>query len=91
MADRILTCNSFPDLVEELQGAKKQGARLVSAAPDPQLGQAVGFKLSNGTVYRLPLAKLERFAEEKASYPQLVPLWEKISSTDGRVQLYLNC
>jgi len=87
----ITTCNSFPELIEELQAAKKRGARLVSAAPDPQLGQAIGFKLSDGNAYRLTLARVKQFEDEKSGYPQLLPLWNLLSSTDGRIKLFMTC
>jgi len=87
----MTTCHSFPDLVEELRAAKKGGSRLVSAAPDAQLGQAVGFKLSNGTTYRLTLVKVKQFEEERASYPDLLSLWALLSTTDGRIKLFMTC
>jgi hypothetical protein len=87
----ITTCHSFPDLVEELRAAKKRGARLVSAAPDAQLGQAIGFKFSDGAVYRLTLVKVKQFEEEKASYPDLLTLWSLLASTDGRIKLFMMC
>jgi len=87
----VTTCHSFPDLVEELRAAKKRGARLVSASADAQLGQAVGFKLSDGATYRLTLAKVAQFGEDKAGYPDLVPLWSLLSTTDGRIKLFMTC
>jgi len=87
----MTTCHSFPDLVEELRSAKQRGARLVSASPDAQLGQAIGFKLSDGATYRLTLVKMTKFEEEKASYPDLVPLWNLLSTTDGRIKLFMTC
>jgi hypothetical protein len=87
----ITTCHSFPDLVEELRAAKKRGARLVSAAPDAQLGQAIGFKLSDGATYRLTLVKVKQFEEETASYPNLLALWSLLSTTDGRIKLFMTC
>jgi hypothetical protein len=87
----IVTCTSFPHLVDELRDARKRGLRLVSAAPDPQLGQAVGFKLSDGATLRLPLARIKQFEDEKGSYPELVKLWTLVSSTEGRIRLYMTC
>ena len=87
----VTTCHSFPDLIEELRAAKRRGARLVSAAPDPLLGQAVGFRLADGVTYRLTLAKIKQHEEEQKDYPQLQGLWNLLSTTDGRVQLYLTC
>jgi hypothetical protein len=89
--NNITTCLSFPELVDELRSAKQRGARLVSAAPDPQLGQAVGFKLSDGAVFRLTLARIKEFEAEKGAQPQLAGLWNLISSTEGRIKLYLSC
>jgi len=91
MADKITTCHSFPDLIEELQAAKARDARLVSAAPDAQLGQAIGFKLSDGNTYRLTLAKVTAFAEVQADYPQLLPLWNQLTTTDGRINVFMSC
>ncbi|GEM_PF-2334619 len=87
----ITTCHSFPDLIEELRAAKKRGARLVSAAPDNQLGQAIGFKLSDGTTYRLTLVKVKQFEEEKSSYPDLLTFWSLLSTTDERIKLFMTC
>lgn len=87
----MTTCHSFPDLVEELRSAKQRGARLVSASPDAQLGQAIGFKLSDGTTYRLTLVKVSQFEEQKAGYPELVPLWSLLSTTEGRIKLFMTC
>jgi hypothetical protein len=87
----IRTCSSFPDLIEELQAAKRRGARLVSTAPDPQLGQAVGFKLSDGATLRLTLAKLQQFEQDHGSYPELVPLWNQLSTTEGRIKIFMTC
>jgi hypothetical protein len=91
MADRITTCHSFPELIEELQGAKRRGCRLLAASPDPQLGQAVGFKLSDGTIYRLTLAKVTQFGEDPSADPTLRGLWESIATTDGRIKLFMTC
>ncbi len=91
MADSITTCHSFPELIEELQGAKRRGARLVTAAPDAQLGQAVGFKLSDGNTYRLTLAKVTQFGEDPSAEPKLRELWESIATTDGRTKLIMTC
>lgn len=91
MSNDIITCPSFPDLIDELRAAKQRGARLLSAAPDPLLGQAVGFKLSDGFTYRLTLARAKQFEGEVADYPKLTPFWNLIASTEGRVKLYLTC
>ncbi|MDR3671288.1 MAG: hypothetical protein P4L36_10600 [Holophaga sp.] len=91
MQNEIITCHSFPELVEELQAAKQRGSRLLTAAPDAQFGQAVGFKLSDGNTYRLTLAKVKQFEQEQGSYPQMVELWNLISTTDGRIKMFMIC
>lgn len=87
----VKTCFSFPELVEELRDAKQQGSRLLSTAPDPQLGQAIGFKLSNDTTFRLTLAKVQQFEAEQGDHPQLVPLLGLLATTEGRIKLFMTC
>ncbi len=87
----VITCLSFPDLIEELRAAKQRGARLVSSLPDPQLGQAIGFKLSDGVTFRLTLAKIKQHQAEQENYPHLLPLWNLLSTPDGRARLFLSC
>lgn len=87
----IRTCPSFPDLIHEIGAARQRGARLVSAAPNPQLGEAVGFKLSDGTVLRLTNQKIIDFLTKMDEHQDLQPLVKLISTVENRIKLFHTC
>jgi len=92
MLETIQTCHDFAELVEELRSARQRGLKLLSASQNPQLGEAVGFKLQGGLTLRLRLSKISEFMErEAAKHPDLLQLAAMLGTVEGRIRLFHTC